>query len=140
VLLVAYIQNNYYNYGFPKGKPNPGETVRIAASREVNIQQFFVVFNIIHFSLSQDTEETGRSDLDYMFQINLGTIIKKKPYIGPKNLSRSRVHYYVMTTTPCQYTLFQPNKKEILVREYFAYFYFSLVVIKNRQNIKLFFL
>jgi len=65
------------------------------------------------------------NDLISNLQINEddGRIIKKYPHIGRSDHRRSRIHYYVITTTPSQFNEFQPQKNEILVKKYPFYFF-----------------
>ncbi len=133
VLLVSHINKNILNYGYPKGEPNGGETIRKGGFREVSLHRFFLSINYYLSIFVQFKEETGVDDLIDNLQINEddGRIIKKYPHIGPIDRRRSRVHYYVITTTSTQFTGFQPKTNEILVRKYSFYFFNKIIKILN---------
>ncbi|CAF3874057.1 unnamed protein product [Rotaria sp. Silwood2] len=99
VLLISYISDKPFqclNFGFPKGKPNLGETIKHGGFREM-------------------VEEIGINDPydSIRVAIKYGVVIKKCPYIGSRDQRRSRTHYYVIATTFSQDATFQPDKTEV---------------------------
>ncbi|CAF1564961.1 unnamed protein product [Rotaria sp. Silwood1] len=98
-LVISYIIDQSFkclNIGFPKGKPDSGETIK-----EGGVREFL--------------EETGMIDPHDILKMAIcnGTVITKYPYIGTIQQCRSRTHHYVLATTTRQDMLFRGNKKEV---------------------------
>ncbi|CAF4019642.1 unnamed protein product [Rotaria sordida] len=99
ILVISHISDKptkRLNIGFPKGKPNLGETIREGSVRE------FV-------------EEIGMNDPYDILKTAIlnGAVITKYPHIGSIQQRRSRTHHYVLATTTSQDKSFRPNKKEV---------------------------
>ncbi|CAF4679356.1 unnamed protein product [Rotaria socialis] len=99
VLVISYVSDKperNFNVGFPKGKPNIGETIREGGFREL-------------------FEEGGvnnlRDSLSAAFET--GKIIKKYPYIGSISQRQCRTHYYVIATTTTECTPSEIDSREI---------------------------
>ncbi|CAF1979016.1 unnamed protein product [Rotaria magnacalcarata] len=99
VLVISYISDKpekNLNVGFPKGKPNIGETIREGGFREL---------------LEEGGINKLRDSLSAAFEN--GKIIKKYPYIGSINRRQCRTHYYVIAAIASECTPSEIDSREI---------------------------